>query len=563
MTPAPMDGTDLLDRHVAALGATLRGPGGLRRDVLAEVRDGLHDAAQAHRARGRAPADAAAMAVAEFGPVDDLAPLYQAELTVAQARRTALVVVLIFPALVLGWDLMWSAGLAWPTTGFPPPAAVPLLARVQDALGATAAGLGLLVLLATLSRSVRPRLLAGAAATVGLLSALLCVGTAVAMNLTHGPAALVMLTTTPPRCPPSRSAPPRPRPCASRPPARCDSPVLTAPILTGGVRVARHHDRHGSTHRTGGTGGRGDARGGPRDRRGAGGAGGDRVLHGSHDPGAAIGVRAGRDDRGDRRAGDGGGGHRDRRPARPSRPGAGRRARGPHRRRGRAARRAGQRRVGGELLVRFDTPVWEHPLEDGLRMLRLGVDTHLVTAHHAFPLLLRTGGGLVVEVTDGTPAYNDANYRLSAFYDLAKIAPIRLARSWAHEIGPHGATAVCVTPGWLRSEMMLDHYGVTEQNWRDACAAEPHFAISETPRFVGRGIAALAADPDRARWQGAGTFLRRAGPGLRPRRPRRLPARRLALRRGGAGRGEARRHHRLPVRVSRARPRRRGAASRR
>lgn len=160
---------------------------------------------------------------------------------------------------------------------------------------------------------------------------------------------------------------------------------------------------------------------------------------------------------------------------------------------------------GGELLVRFDTPVWEHPLEDGLRMLRLGVDTHLVTAHHAFPLLLRTGGGLVVEVTDGTPAYNAAHYRLSAFYDLAKLAPIRLARSWAHEIGPHGATAVCVTPGWLRSEMMLDHYGVTEETWRDACAAEPHFAISETPRFVGRGIAALAADPDRARWQGAGT----------------------------------------------------------
>jgi hypothetical protein len=197
VTPAPPDGTDLLDRHVAALGAALRGPDALRRDVLAEVRDGLQDAAQAYRSRGRAPADAAAVAVAEFGPVDDLAPLYQAELTTAQARRTALVVVLLFPALLLGWDLLWSAGLAWPATGSPPPAAVPLLARVQDVLSAGAAGLGLLVLLATLRRSVRPRLLAGAAAAVGLLGALLCVGTAVAMNLAHGPATLAMLTTNP------------------------------------------------------------------------------------------------------------------------------------------------------------------------------------------------------------------------------------------------------------------------------------------------------------------------------------------------------------------------------
>jgi NAD(P)-dependent dehydrogenase (short-subunit alcohol dehydrogenase family) len=158
---------------------------------------------------------------------------------------------------------------------------------------------------------------------------------------------------------------------------------------------------------------------------------------------------------------------------------------------------------GGEYLAEWDKPVWEHSLTDGLRMLRLAVDTHLVTARYAFPLLIKRAGGLVVEVTDGTAEYNADHYRLNVYYDLAKIAPIRLAHSWAHELGPHGATAVVISPGWLRSEMMLDHYGVTEENWRDACVREPHFAISETPRFVGRAVAALATDPQRHRWQGA------------------------------------------------------------
>ncbi len=158
---------------------------------------------------------------------------------------------------------------------------------------------------------------------------------------------------------------------------------------------------------------------------------------------------------------------------------------------------------GGEYLTEWDKPVWEHSLADGLRMLRLAIDTHLVTARYAFPLLIKRTGGLVVEVTDGTAEYNADHYRLNVYYDLAKIAPIRLAHSWAHELGPHGATAVVITPGWLRSEMMLDHFGVTEESWRDACAREPHFAISETPRFVGRAVAALGADPERGRWQGA------------------------------------------------------------
>jgi NAD(P)-dependent dehydrogenase (short-subunit alcohol dehydrogenase family) len=161
---------------------------------------------------------------------------------------------------------------------------------------------------------------------------------------------------------------------------------------------------------------------------------------------------------------------------------------------------------GGEQLFEWDTPVWEHDLAAGLRMLRLAVDTHLITSHAALPLLIRRPGGLVVEMTDGTRAYNDANYRVSTFYDLAKTAVLRLAFAQAHELAPHGGTAVALTPGWMRSEMMLEHFGVTEANWRDGAAANPHFAaISETPRFVGRAVAALAADPDVQRRNG-GSF---------------------------------------------------------
>lgn len=155
---------------------------------------------------------------------------------------------------------------------------------------------------------------------------------------------------------------------------------------------------------------------------------------------------------------------------------------------------------GGEYMVEWDTPVWKHDLEKGLRMLRLAIDTHLITAHHALPLLIERPGGLLVEMTDGTADYNAEHYRLSPFYDLAKTAPIRMA--WAHgkDLAPHGATSVAITPGWMRSEIMLEEFGVTESNWRDACEAQPHFVISETPRFVGRAVAALAADPDKARW---------------------------------------------------------------
>jgi len=157
---------------------------------------------------------------------------------------------------------------------------------------------------------------------------------------------------------------------------------------------------------------------------------------------------------------------------------------------------------GGERLMEWNKSVWQHDLRKGLRMLRLAVETHLITAHFALPLLIERRGGLLVEVTDGTAEYNAVNYRLSPFYDLAKVSVTRMAWAHAKDLVAHGATSVSITPGWLRSEMMLDAFGVTEQNWRDATAKVPHFVISETPRFVGRAIAALAADPDRARWNG-------------------------------------------------------------
>lgn len=157
----------------------------------------------------------------------------------------------------------------------------------------------------------------------------------------------------------------------------------------------------------------------------------------------------------------------------------------------------------------WNTPIWKHDLDKGLRILRLGIDTHLITSHHLLPLLIAKPGGLLVEVTDGTAEYNATHYRISVFYDLAKVSINRLAFSQGHELQPHGATAVCITPGWLRSEMMLDAYGVSEANWRDALdpnidssrpKAPPGFAASESPRYVGRAVAAIAQDPNRQRW---------------------------------------------------------------
>ena len=157
---------------------------------------------------------------------------------------------------------------------------------------------------------------------------------------------------------------------------------------------------------------------------------------------------------------------------------------------------------GGERLIEWNVPVWEYSLDGGLRMLRLAIDTHIITSHFALPLLIQNEGGLVVEMTDGTAEYNAENYRVSLFYDLAKASVIRMAWAQAKELVPHGCTAVALTPGWLRSEMMLDAFGVGESNWRDALAAQPHFAISETPHYVGRAVAHLAADPEVGRFNG-------------------------------------------------------------
>ncbi|MDR4479579.1 MAG: SDR family oxidoreductase [Nitrospira sp.] len=157
---------------------------------------------------------------------------------------------------------------------------------------------------------------------------------------------------------------------------------------------------------------------------------------------------------------------------------------------------------GADFLIEWNVPLWEHSLEKGIRMLRLAIDTHIVTSHFALPLLIKRPGGLVIEMTDGTAEYNQATYRNSLFYDLAKTSVIRMAWAQAHELKPHLCTAVALTPGWLRSELMLDVYGVTEADWRDACVKQPHFVISESPRFVGRAVAHLAGDPDVARWSG-------------------------------------------------------------
>ncbi|NUR88845.1 MAG: SDR family NAD(P)-dependent oxidoreductase [Nonomuraea sp.] len=157
---------------------------------------------------------------------------------------------------------------------------------------------------------------------------------------------------------------------------------------------------------------------------------------------------------------------------------------------------------GGDRFSQWNAPVWEHDLDKGLRLLRLAIDTHLITSHHALKLLIRNPGGLVVEVTDGTTEYNDTRYRVAPYYDLAKVAVNRLAFGQSHDLAEHGCTAVAVTPGFLRSEAMLENFGVTEETWRDGIVKEPSWAVSETPAYVGRAVAAIAQDPDKQRWNG-------------------------------------------------------------
>lgn len=154
---------------------------------------------------------------------------------------------------------------------------------------------------------------------------------------------------------------------------------------------------------------------------------------------------------------------------------------------------------GGDPLTVWDKPLWEQSLDDGLLMQRQAVHTHIITSWHALPLLVARGRGLVLEITDGTV---DQGYRGTFFYDLVKSSVIRMGQALAGDLWPHGVTAAALTPGFLRSEAMLDHFGVTEGTWRDGIAADPHFAMSETPAYLGRAVAALAADPEVGRWRG-------------------------------------------------------------
>lgn len=151
---------------------------------------------------------------------------------------------------------------------------------------------------------------------------------------------------------------------------------------------------------------------------------------------------------------------------------------------------------GGDDLVEWGKKLWETKLEDGLTLIDRAIKTHIITSHQGLPRI--RPGGMVVEITDGDAYF----YRGHFFYDLVKTTVIRMAFSLSEELKGRGVTALAVTPGFLRSEWMLDHFGVTEANWREAAEKERSFIASETPLFVGRGIAALAADPHVARKNG-------------------------------------------------------------
>ncbi len=148
---------------------------------------------------------------------------------------------------------------------------------------------------------------------------------------------------------------------------------------------------------------------------------------------------------------------------------------------------------GGDPLAHWGVPFWEHDLQDGLSLLRNAVDSHVITSWYAAPLMQKRGGGLIVEVTDGITD----RYRGSLFYDLAKSSTNRLASAEAEELRPYNVAVIALSPGFLRSEAVLEHFGVTEANWREAVSRDPNFAASETPFYVGRAVVALAADPAR------------------------------------------------------------------
>src|SRR5712692_5988280 len=145
---------------------------------------------------------------------------------------------------------------------------------------------------------------------------------------------------------------------------------------------------------------------------------------------------------------------------------------------------------GGDELTEFGKTFWQASLEKGRLMLERAVFSHIITSHYAAPLMIETGPGLIVEITDG----DFFSYRGNIFYDLVKTSVIRLAFAMARELRKRKITSVAVTPGFLRSEAMLEHFGVTEKNWQEGAKKDPNFLASETPFYVGRAVAALAAD---------------------------------------------------------------------
>ena len=146
---------------------------------------------------------------------------------------------------------------------------------------------------------------------------------------------------------------------------------------------------------------------------------------------------------------------------------------------------------GADHLAQWGVPFWEHNLANGLQMQALAVHTHLITSWYAAPLMVRRGQGLILEITDGITSA----YRGSFYYDLAKSSVNRLAQSEAGELRAHGIAVLALSPGFLRSEAMLENFGVTEANWRDAITKNADFAVSETPAYIGRAVVALASDP--------------------------------------------------------------------
>jgi NAD(P)-dependent dehydrogenase (short-subunit alcohol dehydrogenase family) len=147
---------------------------------------------------------------------------------------------------------------------------------------------------------------------------------------------------------------------------------------------------------------------------------------------------------------------------------------------------------GGDSLIDWSKPFWEQSFDNARELWERAVFSHMITSRYGAPLMVERGRGLLIEITDGI----SPDYRGTLLYDLVKSSVIRLAFGMAAELRPKGVTALALTPGFLRSEAMLDHFGVTEATWRDGIAQDPYFESSETPYYIGQAVVALASDPN-------------------------------------------------------------------